>query len=249
MRLRRVYGGLAAAGVWLGLTLAAAAQEGPAQITPFDLPRTPTPTPMVEVRPLQQDIIYIDQLTGEIPMDGALLPPPPEVPEVPDLGEGLRASELVTRLVLAAMLAAMLWALWRNREAIAERLTGAPRSAKSKPRKTSAPAQPIRDDTGLLAELRRMKDRRAALVLLLQAVLRAAAQQNGLRLGRSETARELLRRLPNGWEHLDPARNLVMTEELVQFGGRPLPDPLFEACLTQAAPILSEPTVSNQARA
>ena len=85
-----------------------------------------------------------------------------------------------------------------------------------------------------------MADREAAIVLLLQAALQEAATANGLRLSRSETAREFLRRLPPGWAHGSSLRRLVMAEELVQFGGRILAEETFEQCLHDAAPILGQ---------
>ena len=91
---------------------------------------------------------------------------------------------------------------------------------------------------GLLEQINAMPDRRAALILLLQHSLRRAATDNDLRLGRSETARDILRRLPAQWTHFAALRKLVMAEELVQFGGRALAEATFEECLRTATPIL-----------
>ena len=93
-----------------------------------------------------------------------------------------------------------------------------------------------------LDQLYQDEDRREALVLLIENLLPAAARQNSIRLGRSETAREIIRRLPHGWALLPELKRIVMTEELVQFGGRDLPERTFEDCLRRAAPILDAGT-------
>lgn len=90
----------------------------------------------------------------------------------------------------------------------------------------------------LIARLLDMEDREAAMVELIHHVLDAAAVQHELRLGRSETARDFLRRLPQDWHHLADMRRIVIAEELVQFGGRPLITRTFEDCLRRATPIL-----------
>ncbi|MEO0388493.1 MAG: DUF4129 domain-containing protein, partial [Pseudomonadota bacterium] len=89
-----------------------------------------------------------------------------------------------------------------------------------------------------LTALAALPERRLALVQLLALSLEAAAAQNGLRLRRAETAREFLRRLPPRWSGLEPLKALAMTEELVQFGGRPVEDTAFETALNQARSIL-----------
>lgn len=214
-------------------------------ITAHDLPLSAEYARDVRFRRLQTEVTYIDRLQGEIPMDGRPLPPPAE--ERPDRdGEPVSRFEGFSQLVLLALAVGAIVLLVRNWTAIRDRLTGAPaiggraedRRAAGGDASTGAPID------GLLARLSGMEDRREALVLLLKAVLNAAARQNDLRLGRSETARELMRRLPRSWRHLDNARHLVMAEELVQFGGRPLPQPLFEDCLRRAAPILADREVA-----
>ncbi len=210
-------------------------------ITGHDVPRNATYVGQTRFQRLQGDIVYIDHLEGDIPMDGSPLPPLPEPEE-----EGSEASDVpvvyknTSRILLTIAAAALLWILIRNRQAIFDRLSNTPRAPRSQGRAQKGPdsANPAPNADGLIARLRGMQDRRAALVLLLHAVLGDAARQNDLRLGRAETARELLRRLPQTWTHLADTRHLVMAEELVQFGGRPLPEPLFDDCLTRAEVIL-----------
>lgn len=214
-------------------------------ITAHDLPRSAEYARDVRFRRLQTDVIYIDRLEGEIPMDGRPLPPPEE--ERSDRGDAsVSEFEGISQFVLLALAVAAIVLLVRNWTAIRDRLTGAPAAGGRTENETagSGEASASAPIDGLLARLSGMEDRREALVLLLKAVLNAAARQNDLRLGRSETARELMRRLPRSWRHLDNARHLVMAEELVQFGGRPLPQPLFEDCLRRAAPILADREVA-----
>lgn len=213
----------------------------PTVITGHDVPRDATYARQTRFQRLQGDLVYIDRLEGDIPMDGSPLPPPPE-PE----DEGSEGGDVpvvyknTSRILLTIAAATLLWVLIRNRQAIFDRLSNTPRVPQAKGRTKKAPTSvdPAPNADGLIARLRGMQDRRAALVLLLHAVLGDAARQNDLRLGRSETARELLRRLPQSWTHLADTRRLVMAEELVQFGGRPLPEPLFEDCLARAEAIL-----------
>lgn len=188
---------------------------------------------------LQTELVYIDRLDGEIPLDGKAPPASQEDDNAPtELSDAFR---LAMRIALAIAVVTFLVLLYRNRGWLAERFDGL--QPGQRPRSKPATRQSSDDtlDPALIARLRAMTDRRAALVELLREALRAAAEQNGMRMGRSETARELLRRLPRGWHHLPALRSIVMAEELVQFGGRPLADATFETCLTQATPILSAP--------
>jgi len=88
-----------------------------------------------------------------------------------------------------------------------------------------------------LNELRNMSDREAALILLLKRALERALEINGMALGRSQTAREILRKLPKTWDHYSALSRLVVFEERVQFGGHDLPEPVFQESLVLAEPI------------
>ncbi len=228
--------GLVVLGLWVGT---AAAQDAP-RITGHVVETNPAYERRVLLNRLQTDITYVDRLEGEIPLDGA--PPPPDLPEDDTETEVSETLQLVTRLALLLLIGMTAATLYRNRGWLAERLGAVPDARRPrKARPTPSADAPPAIDEALLTRLRAMTDRRAALVALLGAALGAAAEQNGIRMGRSETARDLLRRLPDRWPHLPALRSLVMTEELVQFGGRPLPEATFENCLAAAAPILSRP--------
>lgn len=93
-----------------------------------------------------------------------------------------------------------------------------------------------------LDELRAMADRKAALILLLKRALELAVEINGMALGRSQTAREVLRKLPSTWTHYPALSRLVGFEERVQFGGHELPEPVFQESLSLAEPLfVTEP--------
>lgn len=88
-----------------------------------------------------------------------------------------------------------------------------------------------------LASLRAMADRRMALILLVSRALERAADQNDVRLGRAQTARDILRVLPASWRHLPALRGLVREAEIVHFGGRDLTEDKWEECFAAAEPI------------
>ena len=87
-----------------------------------------------------------------------------------------------------------------------------------------------------------MADRKAALILLLKRALELAVEINGMALGRSQTAREVLRKLPSTWTHYPALSRIVGFEERVQFGGHELPEPVFQESLSLAEPLfVTEP--------
>lgn len=88
-----------------------------------------------------------------------------------------------------------------------------------------------------LASLRAMADKRMALILLVSRALERAADQNDVRLGRAQTARDVIRVLPKAWPHLSALRGLVREAEVVHFGGREVSDDTWEQCFAAAEPI------------
>jgi hypothetical protein len=226
--------------IWAGCG-AASAPELPDHITGFDLPADPGYEQAVRFSRLQSELVYIDRLAGPIPMDGLPLRQAPDAIE----GEGdggselFQASQLVSRVALGILVLFTLVALIKGRRGLMHRLGRTQAGAGATGGAAQAiPDPPAENHMALIERLRTMEDREQALVALIEAALASAANQNRLRLGRSETARELLRRLPRSWPHISGLRRLVMTEELVQFGGRPLPESTFEDCLRRALPIL-----------
>ena len=222
---------------------AASAQEIPSHITGFDLPADPGYQQAIRFSRLQSELVYIDRLDGPIPMDGLPLRRPSDATEgESDSGAELfEASQVVSRVALAILGLFLLVVLFKNRRGLMYMLGRAPRApagAEAGPDMSTLQDLQYEDHMALIERLRAMPDREQALVALIEASLASAANQNRMRLGRSETARDLLRRLPGSWPHITGLRRLVITEELVQFGGRPLREATFEDCLRRALPIL-----------
>lgn len=88
-----------------------------------------------------------------------------------------------------------------------------------------------------LTRLAAMADKREALILLVSRALQRAADMHNLRLGRAQTARDVLRILPVAWPHMQTMRGLVREAEIVHFGGRDITSERWEECLDAARPI------------
>lgn len=107
-------------------------------------------------------------------------------------------------------------------------------------------ARPADTPAGLAAgsdflnQLRAMPDRKQALILLLKRALERALEIHGMTLGRSQTAREILRKLPRNWAHYSALARIVGFEERVQFGGHDLPEPVFQESLSLAEPLFAQ---------
>ena len=96
-----------------------------------------------------------------------------------------------------------------------------------------------------LARLQAMADRREAIVLLLKRCLELALDANDMALGRSQTAREILYRLPKNWLHIDALAHIVRVEERVQFRGEELPEVVFQESLELAKPMFGQGTAAR----
>lgn len=94
------------------------------------------------------------------------------------------------------------------------------------------------DQQSLLAQLRAMPDRRAALVRLLRHVLLAAGTACETRFARSDTEREAFARLPGDWKYRGTLADILKAAELAHYGGREVSDDGFEEALSQGATIL-----------
>jgi hypothetical protein len=93
---------------------------------------------------------------------------------------------------------------------------------------------------GDLGSILNMRDRRMALVLLAQMALAKTVAANGVLLQPSWTARDALRRIPNGQPHLDALRDLVSAGERVQFGGRDVSEDEFDAQVSRIRPLIAD---------
>lgn len=217
----------------------AAAQRDP-DITRLDVPLTSSGEAYrksVRFGRIESELYYVDTLNGEIPLGR-----PPKLARPPDVPEPVDGPDWRRLAIFGGILAALIFLFLRaggGFGALAVRKPGdADRAARNGAKRSARDRGNAGSPKGLLAQISAMPDRRAALILLLQHSLRQAAKAHDLRLGRSETARDILRRLPTQWVHAAALRRLVMAEELVQFGGRALAEATFEECLRTAAPIL-----------
>ena len=75
---------------------------------------------------------------------------------------------------------------------------------------------------------------------LAQYALARVVTANGLRLQKSWTVRDALRRLPADQSYLAQLRALVLAAEGVHFGGRDVTDDEFTAHLNATRPLLAE---------
>ncbi|MAC90039.1 MULTISPECIES: DUF4129 domain-containing protein [Maricaulis] len=95
-----------------------------------------------------------------------------------------------------------------------------------------------------LEEIARLTDAAKALGALQRLVLAAAAEATGSALRRSETAREVLRRLPRDWTHYRVVATLVQTAERVRYAGQSIDASGVEGLIADARPVLVHRTVT-----
>jgi hypothetical protein len=186
----------------------------------------------------ETDLVYIDALTGAIPSNRVPDFSPPRQQDQ-SVGDGnVRVLGIVLSL---AVILAFAFLFWRYGGASNLTLRGIERSGASAKSSgdgalsVDGPELPLEE---FLGQLHQMSDKRQALNLLVGRCLRAAAGINALRLTRSDTAREILRRLPQKWALLADLTALVRTGEHVQYGGHPIDGDLLETAMGQARPIL-----------
>jgi hypothetical protein len=183
-------------------------------------------------RGLQTEIVY---LRPDAPLpEGAVAVT--NAPGVADTRTERRNWAIAAGVVLMLVLAFVAW--YGRGVSIA---FGAPRDPLRRGSKWQTDARPVREVStdALLAELAAMPDRRQALITMVTRALERAAQANGLRLGRAQTARDVLRVLPPRWPHFDSLRWLISEAELVHYGGRDLAEERWRACLDQARPLFA----------
>ncbi|NSX53291.1 hypothetical protein [Parasulfitobacter algicola] len=88
-----------------------------------------------------------------------------------------------------------------------------------------------------LDQIEAITDRQIAITELMRSALVRAAQMNNLRLQRSWTARDALRKLPRDWQHLMALRNVTREAELAHFGDRPVAEDVFQTHLAAMRPL------------
>lgn len=219
-------------------------QDAAPDITLIEVPENPDYARSVRLSRLQSRLNYVEETSGPIPMDAAANISVPETAE-PSNSRPFEwtAFEFLSRLALLIVIGLGLYALLKHGGFLTGKFRS-PQDAHSASARDHVgnghqPDIPRPETEALFTRLRAMPDREEALMLLIGHTLEAAGRQHALRLRRSETAREFLNRLPAQWQSMTDLRRITMTEELVQFGGRPLPEKTFEDCLRRAYPILT----------
>lgn len=207
---------------------------------------------VVQARGIQSDVVYPGQLVEpaeeaplqqEAPMASSE-PPPVETPAL----AGSTDAQSMRWIVLAVSVVVLVFLgilLFRNGAGVGVAFSrGDTKEPPARRPKAVAPTTEVAatartPDDALLQELRDMPDQREAMHRLLVHILAKSASLTGLRPGRSWTARDTIRSVPEGWSHLEALRYIAGQAELAWFGGRDIDRNSFEACLDLARPILS----------
>jgi hypothetical protein len=181
---------------------------------------------------LQTEIAYLREGAALPDFGGVAVP---EVPDLPDPAAERRNWAIFFGVLLALILG---FAIWYGRGISASfGVARDPRQAGVPAGETPAPSRDLPAEA-FLESVRAMPDRRRAQILLVARALERAATANGLRLGRAQTARDVLRAVPRAWPHFETLRRLVAQAEIVHFGGRELAEDQWRACLDGAQALL-----------
>ncbi|WP_157982014.1 DUF4129 domain-containing protein [Oceanicella sp. SM1341] len=113
-----------------------------------------------------------------------------------------------------------------------------PGQAAPAPGASAAPEAVGPGPSASLAQILALADRREALARLFALALGHAAAAEGLRIGRGQTARDVLRSLPPGHDTTRELATLMRVQESVRFGGREVSAELLEACAARTRLIL-----------
>lgn len=172
------------------------------------------------------------------------LPPPPltttETPEqVPDENRERTQFDvdLVSGLISAAILAAIVILAVRLGGRLSLSVGKEGENASRKTRRSGNEAALPEERPGSLRSILRMRDRRAALILLARSALMRSVEENGVLFQSSWTARDALRHVPRDRDYFEALRDLVLAGERVQFGGRDIAEEEFEAHVARIKPL------------
>ncbi len=246
----RVLGSIAPMRLFVaGLILAAvfaASLGGPARaLTEADVEPTIGPNEEYEQsirgERVDSEIIYL-RPSAPFEPDGDIHIDVPE-PEIESDGSTWGTERWFWVTFFGILLAVLLFVIFKNSGAVSVSF----KATNEKGRRTSdSPTEgialgalPNQQIDSFLDRLKAMSDRREALILLVSRALELAAETNKIRLGRAQTARDVLRVLPKSWTHLAVMRRLVREAEIVHFGGRDVSEERWDDCLAAAKPIFA----------
>lgn len=213
--------------------------HGSGAAAPTNIGDTPNAAYLEAIRglDLQAEIIYLppnEPLDLAEPLAAQPKPAPPASPQI------LRWLLIAIAAAALSLLAALVLRNSSGGRAIFARPLDRERGhGAAQPPPTAVAAAPA-PGFRLLAELAALSDRRQALQRLTEYTLDRATRANGIRLGRSQTARDVLAFLSPGWRHIGALNLIVRTEEAVRFGGAPLADGVFADCLAAVRPLFAE---------
>ena len=225
------------------LCMVLAAPANAQEITQDDLepvgPRNEAYEDAIWGQGLQSEVIYLRPSVAFEPDQRVRV----KVPEPEDPAGDSREARFIIGIVLAAILAAIIYVVVVNSNGVGVSFRDTKDRRRSDARREDTPEETGSDQPldQFLAGLAAMADKREALILLVSRALEWAADLHQLRLGRSQTARDVLRVLPVDWAHLPAMRGLVREAEIVHFGGRDITQERWEECLATARPIFAQP--------
>ena len=232
-----------AAALWLALILGTLAPAvSPAQPAPENLDLTEGGEAYLRLARrsgIEAQVGYFDPTRPPPELKPVIEFKPPEEREQSevDLGDGQTVTLLITLMILGVIA----YLVYAHGGATGLSFRSAPdQGARRGDAKDAILAGLDAPDVSGLANIAAIEDRRLALLALLRQVFSRAAEDNDLRLQRSWTAREALRRIPADWPHLAALGALVRDVELTHFGGRPVAEDAFQAHIALARPVLRE---------
>ncbi|WP_208354254.1 hypothetical protein [Pseudaestuariivita rosea] len=91
-----------------------------------------------------------------------------------------------------------------------------------------------------LEQIESIPDRQAAIIELMRSGLSKAARMNNLRLQRSWTARDAIRRIPKNWPYLGQLSDVTREAEFAYFGDRPVSEDVFQHHLSAMRPLFDK---------
>ncbi|MBM7066345.1 DUF4129 domain-containing protein [Actibacterium sp. 188UL27-1] len=187
--------------------------------------------------PVSTDLTFFDP-TGQAPtLDTKLTP---ERVERSQEGEMALYSRIIWILLSILIIGALVLIVARLGGASVVDLNAQPKDAKSKRRKKgNAPGGIGSALPAELSQILQMTDRRAALLELMRTSLAKAADLHQIRLQRSWTARDALRRIPKDWPLHPPLHTVLVAAERAHFGGRDVSEDDFQAHVQDIAPLFA----------
>lgn len=189
----------------------------------------------IGLRGIDTDVAYFDPTA-----------PPPALEtdqkiEKPDketnASNGIGSVPPVLSVLAAALLAGVAFLFFRYGGSFAVSMKSDAENPSRRARPARMTQQAINNLPSDLATIINMKNRREALIALAQSALARAVTANGLLMQKSWTARDALRRLPADQLHRTVLADLVAAGERVHFGGRDVPEDVFDAYVTKIKPL------------